>query len=72
MCSNLPNAQRNGDFAHDSSETFGFLASPSARSYNKRVSGSLTFGLLDPNLRRYTTQISDTRQPVSRSLQAGK
>ena len=28
-------------FRHDSAETFGFLASPSARSYNRRVSGSL-------------------------------
>ena len=36
----MPNAQRYEDFAHDSAETFGFLASPSARSYNKRVYGS--------------------------------
>jgi hypothetical protein len=51
MCIDMPNAQRNGDFAHDSAETFGFLASAfRARSYNKRVSGSLTFGSLDPNL----------------------
>ncbi|MEO0128602.1 MAG: hypothetical protein ABIL44_12755 [candidate division WOR-3 bacterium] len=42
-----------------SAEAFGFLASPSARSYNKRVSGSLTFGSLGPNLP--FGQTSDTR-----------
>jgi len=30
----MPNAQRNGDFVYDSAETFGFLALPSAWSYN--------------------------------------
>ena len=30
----LPNAQQNEDFVYDSAETFGFLALPSAQSYN--------------------------------------
>ena len=48
--------------AGNSAETFGFLASHLARSYNKRVSGSAHCVRLDPNPRYART--SDTRQPL--------
>ena len=40
-------------FRHDSAETFGFLASHSARSYNRWVSDPAPCGRTDPNLLRY-------------------
>ena len=60
----IPNASENRYFVYDSSETFGFLASPTlwVRLPNKRVS---SFGAshLRPNPRYART--SDTRQPLS-------
>jgi len=48
----------------NSAETFGFLASPSARSYNMRVSGYGASHLRpNPSLSLMT---SDTRQPISK------
>jgi hypothetical protein len=40
-------------FTHDSAETFGFLASPSARSYNSGYAVSL----------RYTQTLADFAYP---------
>jgi hypothetical protein len=51
-------------FRHDSAETFGFLASPSARSHNKRVSGSARYARLDSNP-SLKLRASDIRQPLS-------
>lgn len=58
------NAQRGQYFTHDSAETFGFLASPSARSYNKRVSGSLRCTRSAHICSAIAPQTSDTRQPL--------
>lgn len=52
----MPNAQRNGYFVYDSTETFGFLALLHSHfanapfgSYNKRICGSLV-ALRSPKL----------------------